>query len=485
MNNSNSKLLEIKNRLNHLPFLEEEYLNALAKDISFVQRSNNRLSGSDFFRLMSIEHFQNNANSLEALCDILLRVNPDVEMTPQALNQKINSQNAVKFLKRIFELKLRHHHQTSHTSKIDDILLKAFEPFGNVYLQDSTQMELDERLSEEFRGSGGSASKAGLKIDLIYEYIHHELTDIIVSQANVSDQKRSQNILRHLKEGDLVIRDLGYFTLDIFRKIAARGAFFLTRYKHRCKVYLSNQEDADPINLGQYLKKNMKDKNVMELYVFLGGKKKAPGRMVFYRMPENVANERIRKAKKNAKKKGVTLSQEHLALLKFGLYITNVSREVFQAEVIGTIYRLRWQIELIFKQWKQLFQIHVMAGSRRERIYCLIYARLTLILIATAIYSAGAHYAMNEYKREVSPDKLIQWLQRCRRLGKAIWLNRIGNLLDDLITAIPKYLLKQKRKKRKTTLELIQEECPYLESFQNGYNFDTDGRNTVIHRKIA
>lgn len=485
MNNSNAELLEIKNKLTNLPFLEEDSLNDLAKEFSFVQRSNNRLSGSVFFRLMAIEYSQNKANSLEALCDILSMINPDSEMTPQALNQKINCQNAVKFLKRIFELTLRHHHQISHTSKIADTLLKAFEPFGNVYLQDSTQMELAEQLSEVFRGSGGSASKAGLKIDLIYEYIHHELTDMIVSQANVSDQKRSSNILKHLKEGDLVIRDLGYFTFDVFRKIAECGAFFLTRHKSNCNVYLSDQEDTDPIDLGKYLKKNMKDKNVIELNVFLGGKEKLPCRMVFYRMPEDVVNERLRKAKKNAKKKGVTLSKKYLALLQFGLYLTNVSREVFPVVIIGTIYRLRWQIELIFKQWKQLFQINVMVGSRQERIYCLIYARLTLILIATAIYSAGAIYEMNQHNREVSPVKLIQWLQRYRRMGNAILFNSIGNLLDELITAIPKLLLKQKNKKKKTTLELIQEGCPYLDSFQNRQNSNRDVQNSDIHRKIA
>ena len=45
--------------------------------------------------------------------------------------------------------------------------------FERVFLQDSTQIKLSEKLSEFFKGSGGSASKSLLKIDLLYE-LHSE-----------------------------------------------------------------------------------------------------------------------------------------------------------------------------------------------------------------------------------------------------------------------------------------------------------------------
>jgi IS4 transposase len=188
--------------------------------------------------------------------------------------------------------------------------------------------------------------------------------------------------------------------------------------------------------------------------------------MVAYRSTQEVAETRRRKIKKEAKKKGRGISEDYLALQEFTIYITNVPQEVWSKEIIGTIYRIRWQIELLFKQWKQLFRINVMKGSRPERIRCLVYGRLIMILMVNSIYGLGSLYAQIELKREVSIFKLAQWLRRKERLSKSFLFNDFETLLDDLLKQIPKTLLKQKRK-RKTTVELLQEQIPFLKSFQN------------------
>lgn len=186
--------------------------------------------------------------------------------------------------------------------------------------------------------------------------------------------------------------------------------------------------------------------------------------MVAYRTPQEVADTRRRKIKKVAQKKRRGVSKEHLALQEFTIYITNVSPNVWPKEVVGTIYRVRWQIELVFKQWKQLFRINVMKGNRPERIRCLIYGRLIMILLVNAITGFCSLYADITFGREVSFIKLTQWLKRKGRLSKSLLLNDFDGLLDDLLKNIPKTLLKQKRG-RKTTSELLQEQVPFLQSF--------------------
>jgi hypothetical protein len=59
-----------------------------------------------------------------------------------------------------------------------------------------------------------------------------------------------------------------------------------------------------------------------------------------------VVQERRRKALEEARKKGRELSQEYLDWLSFGFYITNVSQQVWPSRVVGTVYRLRWQVEI-------------------------------------------------------------------------------------------------------------------------------------------
>jgi hypothetical protein len=193
--------------------------------------------------------------------------------------------------------------------------------------------------------------------------------------------------------------------------------------------------------------------------------------MVAYRAPQAVADTRRRKIRKEAQKKSRKIGETYLALQDFSIYITNVPCEVWSYEIIGTIYRIRWQIELVFKQWKQLFRINVMKGSRAERIRCLVYGRLIMILMVNAIYGFCAQFAHSRMDREVSMVKLTQWLKRKERLAKALQTESIVELLDRVVVMIPKLLLKQKRH-RKTTEELLKEQIPFLNSFPNNRQDD-------------
>ncbi len=443
----------------HIKCLEETNLDEIARDTSFVQRSTNKVSGSDFLELMTIEHFDEATISLEGLCDVLRRKSINVDISPQALNAKINSKEAVSFLKKTLE----NIYTDQVRPKQEKIPIELLESFQNVYIQDSTQIELNEHLSEEFKGSGGSASKSSLKIDLLYDVTNHTLKEVSITDGTYPDQKNGSNILKELQEGDLIIRDLGYFVVSVIEEIDCKGVFYLSRLFKGANVYLSPEFESEAIDLPAYVSEKIGNRSCMDMEVYIGAER-AWSRLICYRAPEHVINERRRKARKAAQKKGKSLSREDLEWLSYSFYITNVKVEIWPAEIIGTIYRIRWQIELIFKQWKQLFQIDVMKGARSERIRCLIYGRLIMINIVTGLYALSVWYCRVVLRREVSGVKLIQWLRRKGCLCESIVKNRISELIEDLIKSLPKGLLKQKRR-RKTTLELIDEEIDFIESF--------------------
>jgi len=62
-----------------------------------------------------------------------------------------------------------------------------------------------------------------------------------------NDQKASPLILDHLQPGDLVIRDLGYAVLKVWRQIAERGAYFLSRF--RSDFVLFDPQSHQPLEL--------------------------------------------------------------------------------------------------------------------------------------------------------------------------------------------------------------------------------------------
>lgn len=173
---------------------------------------------------------------------------------------------------------------------------------------------------------------------------------------------------------------------------------------------------------------------------------------------------RRRPAHEVARKKGRTPTQEYLAWLQYGWYIPNVSRDVWTAAVVGTVYRLRWQVELTFKHWKSLLHLHVLKGTRPERIKCLLYSRLITIVILNMISAYASWYAANCLRREISTHKLINWLKRKGRLSMAIYQDNVDTLLSKLRSNRSTMLCKQKRK-RKTSRQLLDDEVHYLDHF--------------------
>lgn len=255
-----------------LSIIKKEVLDDLAQKTSLVMRKTSKLKGSDFFQLMTGEFFDDAMISVEGLCARLKEINPEADMSPQALQQRIVNDKSIAFMKAVFE-KVCQDYLAPVIAKTN---LSIFEFFDHVYIQDSTQIELNEHLAEHFKGSGGGASKSSLKIDLLFELKQFVIAKLLLSKGTMPDQNRAGSVFDVLKRGDLIIRDLGYFVIESFQQIADHGAYYLSRYKHKVTVYLNNQGKAESIKLLDYLKKAMSSNNVLEMAIFFRRETKTP-----------------------------------------------------------------------------------------------------------------------------------------------------------------------------------------------------------------
>lgn len=445
-------------------------LETLARKTGFIQRSTSRLSGRGIFNLLTVEILEEPHISYEGLCDILEARTPSLQLSPQALCERMNSEGAVNFLRACLEKTLK-----ETTAKPLTVQETAWlTHFPRVLLQDSTQIQVHEKLTESFKGSGGNSGSASIKLDYSYDVKNETAEQFAIRQGIDNDQGYAQNLTDKIQEGDLVIRDLGYFCLDFFAHLASVGGYFLSRLKANVNIYLT-VEAEQPIKLGQHLKCLGKSGNTLEFTGFLGQKQRLPVRLIAYRLPPDVYRERQRAAIKTAKRKGRRISLSSLKLLKYSVFITNVPANWWHKDAVGTIYRLRWQIELTFKHWKSLFHIHVLKGTRAERLLCLLYGRLIVILLVQRLLAHASRQAIHQ-QRELSFSKAIQWLMRSQRFLKAFLDRQLTELLKCMMSSL-KRLLKQKRKRR-TTWGLIEQQAPYLDSFAESKHFVCE---TLIH----
>ena len=103
--------------------------------------------------------------------------------------------------------------------------------FGRVFLQDSTNIHLPDMLTGLYKGNvSNGKQKSAMKIQVVYELLSGAFQTFNIGSFTDNDQGAAGNIIKTLKTGDLVIRDLGYFAIKVFRDIAGAGAFFLTRF---------------------------------------------------------------------------------------------------------------------------------------------------------------------------------------------------------------------------------------------------------------
>lgn len=223
-----------------------------------------------------------------------------------------------------------------------------------------------------------------------------------------------------------------------------------------------NKEDHEPLDIGVYLKdEKLLHKNVLILQGYLG-KEKIPIRLVIYRLRSEVINQRLRAANKQARKKGETMSKSKRLLLHFAIFVTNTPEEMISSEMIGTVYRLRWEIELVFKRWKSQIGIDYLQGIHRERIDCLIWSRLCTVLILELIVGYFKNTFTNPFGLELSEVKLIQYMMRNNEFCLALAKNRLESFFTQMEKDISKMLLKDKRM-RKTMRERISSMENYYE----------------------
>jgi hypothetical protein len=416
------------------------FCNNLAKDYRFVQRSTSQLKGYEFVQSMMIPNAFLEAETLNSLAVRMRKINPLCNLSASALAQRINNKNSVGLMKAVFGTVLKEVVSKEMTVLSD---LPCLSQFNRILIEDSTKIELHEKLSPHFEGSGGAASKAAVKLDYIFDYRSEKFIDIDFCSGNIPDQKLASRITRFLEKGDLVLRDLGYYAIERIKEVEKNEAYYISRLKSDVLVYAS-KDSAVPLDLAKFIEKNM-IQGIVDVEIFIG-KEKHPSRLVGCLMDEQAINKRQRDANRAAQRQGTTISHKKSSLLKYSLFITNVPVTIFSSTLVMAIYRARWRIELIFKQWKSCLKLHIFKGYNKERFHCFLYGRLIMILLLGCIYPPLMLYAQS-LGCELSCFKLTNFLIFDHMLPRAFEEGKIDKLIEQLVENIPRRLCMDKRKR--------------------------------------
>jgi hypothetical protein len=438
-------------------FFSPDQIEARARRTKFVQRAS-KITGKLFLALVTLGRWSTAKTTVPQLAAKAAQLEVPVDITPEALQPRMTAR-AVAFLQDLLQTAFARLH-TGDTICEEGI----FAPFPRVHIADSTGFGLPESLAKEFPGAGGSGSKAGAKIQLVWEYKSHTFAHFALIPWNVPDSTYVDTGVAFARAGALFLFDLGYFKLTAFATIVAAQAYFLSRLNHQATVREVVGGRHQTLELATSLAAD--PRAVIEKAIVLGASERIPPRLIAVRMPEAIVNERRRRAHAAAKKAGYTPSHAHLTLMAWNLFITNVPATVWPPKTVAVAYSLRWQVELVFRAWKSGLHVATLTTTTKYSTLCYLYGRMLLILLTSAL-SSPLRVSVWQQHRERSLFKLARHLQA----NADAWLQHLFRPSLQLTTflsrlcAAAERLVRKAVRKRRTSAQRLRESLGAQDDF--------------------
>lgn len=214
-------------------------------------------------------------------------------------------------------------------------------------------------------------------------HVAYDLEEMRISEVELTDGHGSESLTRFdLKPGEVGFGDRGYAKAPDLAEVVAKGADYIVRTGWNA-TRLRTLTGGDFDLLGAV--RDMTDHAVREFQLTIAldrnEKQLLPVRLVAFRKSDVEVGASIRRARKQSRRHGKTAQPETLEAAKFVFLLTSLAPDDVSAEEILALYRLRWQIELLFKRLKSLLRIDELPNKHPQAARCWILANLLAALL--------------------------------------------------------------------------------------------------------
>ena len=339
--------------------------NLAARSTGFIQRQR-AFNGAQFVQALVGTYLAHPTATTEECVDTLASLGCTISV--QGFADRF-SESAVACLQQVFQAALQQLVVASPRA------VPLFERFSAVFIQDSTVIRLPDALASVWQGCGGNREhlNAAVKGLVRLELRAGQLAGPLLLDGRASD--RSACLLPRPPVHSLSLADLGFWDLQDFAAAAQDQRFWLSRCPPKLQVF---DASGQRWSLADLLAEHATDG--CELEVELGVRQRLKARLLAQRVPAKVAEQRRRRVRAEAKRRGRTASQTSLVLAAWSVLVTNVPAELLTLVEALALYRLRWQIELLFKLWKSEGHVDQTRAERSARVQCEVYAKLLAVL---------------------------------------------------------------------------------------------------------
>ncbi|MEM9337346.1 MAG: IS4 family transposase [Bacteroidota bacterium] len=402
-------------------FVSDEELEKVAIQTGFKQRSS-KITPKAFLNTL----FFTNAQSCPTLNNyrLDLSIQSSIEVSKQAIDKRFNEKT---------KSMLTHLLEQVMSSQIKRKLPLPKSPFPAIRIMDSSDFRVSKKLKDDFPGYGGKGREAIAQIQFEYELLKGKVTELSLGSATRSDAKFGMQNIEHIPAHTLLIRDLGYSSPVAFEQLAAHDLYFISRAKAQWSMYEKGEEGLKKLTI-EDIKSRLRQQSdkYLDMNILVGSQTLAPVRLIANFLTEKQTQQRIKKKKANSG----PLSKLMLESAGLNLFVTNVERQKCEASQIYALYRLRWEVELIFKNWKSILNLHKIHPMNAIRTECVMLIKFIWVMLNWSILRLteevlNTELSLHKMTRTFTNRSILLDLSTMSDKGKFhSWLIRMFTLSD-------------------------------------------------------
>jgi hypothetical protein len=396
---------------------------ALEREMGFVQRSSVQLDGPIFAQTCVLTWMQKPDASYSQLRHTAASLG--VHVSNQALEQRFSPASR-QLMRALLEEAAQE--VISSEASVPELLGR----FNGVYLQDGTVLSLPAPLADQWPGSGGRGEQAALRVQARVELGSGSISGLWLQEARAAERS-GPAISTPLPRGSLFDADMGYFTLKDMRERGKLGQYWTAHAKASLTILDKRGQYWDLLS---FLRAQEGDE--VDVEVFVGKQERLAVRLIAVRVSKEEAQRRRERANKQithppkgcqaplpgkrkpkeqrrGKPKRKKVSPARLRLADWTIVLTNVPQNLLSAQEVLVLVRCRWQIELLWKLWKQHGKLDTWRSYKPERVLTEIYAKLLGLVITHWQILLGCWQAPN--RSLVKAKQVVSWMAPCLALA--------------------------------------------------------------------
>ncbi len=263
--------------------------------------------------------------------------------------------------------------QREYVGSIHGERLRGFE---RLVAMDATVLRLRDLLAPEWAGCRTNHSPAAAKLHMVMNVLDGSPNRIRLTDERTPDGGPWKRLGAWVK-GTLMLFDLGYYDYNFFHRIDQRGGFFVSRLKST-----ANPRIIEDLASGPGRRAVVEGRMLQDVL----GRLKRP-------RFEAIVEIKVKLRAYNGKRRTIPRRFRLVAIRNdetksYHLYLTNTEPDRLHAEDVAAVYALRWQVELLFKQLRQMGRIDHLPSAQPHIVEALIYSAVLALALSNRLLRA-------------------------------------------------------------------------------------------------